>query len=228
MDPHRLVAGSHQRPLKGLPNEDQLATALTALDEGPTRWVVDDLWAPSLLLRDAPEVPTDSEARTAFWKWRFNQSLGIEEDMAVQALQVEHGLWLLAGLPEAHKRAWTDLATQLGRPIHHLTPRWLAVYNHLAPEQSAPGLLASLAPHPDGGFTGTLAAWSHQLCLLRQWHEPLNAEAWQEERVLPTLAYLQREGRSPQGLYIFGTTRWGLTTLPTFFLPDNLLDGEVA
>jgi hypothetical protein len=197
------------------------------MEEGPTRWVVDDLWAPSLLLRDVTELPEAAEAREAFWHWRFQQALGLTDSVAVQALRLEQSLWLLAGLREDLKARWTALATQLNRPIAQLVPRWLALYNHLAPEQHAPGLLLSLAPHAEGGYTGTLAAWSHQLCLLRQWPDPLSAEGWQEERVLPSLAFLQREGRQPQSLHVFGANRWPDAGIPTTFLIEaDLEEGE--
>jgi hypothetical protein len=226
LEPHRLWAGPQRRALAGLPSEDQLATALTALEEGPTQWVVDDLWAPSLLLRDVTELPEAAEAREAFWRWRYQQGLGLSEPAAVRALQIEQGLWLLGGLREEWKAAWTALAARLNRPIRSLVPRWLALYNHLAPEQHAPGILLSLAPHPSGGFTGTLAAWGHQLCLLRQWADPLSEQGWMEERVLPSLAFLQREGRQPQSLQIFGAPRWPETGLPTRFLVEADLEEE--
>lgn len=226
LEPHRLWAGSHRRALGGLPTEDQLATALTALEAGPSRWVVDDLWAPSLLLRDVTELPEGDEARTAFWNWRFQQGLGLAEPHAVQALQVEPGLWLLGGLPESLKSTWTALAASLNRPVLHLAPRWLTLYNHLAPQESSPGMLLSLAPSPLGGFTGTLAAWGHALCLLRQWRDPMPVEAWQEERVLPSLAFLQREGRHPQNLYICGAAQWPATGIATTMLGEAALEGE--
>ncbi len=228
LESHRIWAGPHRRALGGPPTDDQLATALTSLPEGPSQWVVDDLWAPSLLLRDVNELPDGEEARAAFWNWRFQQGLGLSEPHAVQSLQVEPGVWLMGGLPESLKSRWIATAIQVGRPIRHLVPRWLALYNHLAPKQNAPGMLLSLAPHHDGGYTGTLAAWGHQLCLLRQWKDPLSPEGWMEERVLPSLAFLQRESRHPQTLYLYGAQHWPETGVPTVRLAEVVLEGEVA
>jgi hypothetical protein len=57
LEAHRVIAAAHRRPLNGVPTEDQLALALAALPPGPTRWVVEDLWTPSILLRDLTEFP---------------------------------------------------------------------------------------------------------------------------------------------------------------------------
>jgi hypothetical protein len=222
LEPHRIRAGSHQRPIEGRPDEDQLAQALNALPQGPTLWILDDLFAPSALLRDIVEVPTGAEAQEAFFRWRFNQALALEGSFAVQSLLVDPGVWLLAGLPAESRDAWLALALRLGRPIHGLIPRWLWLYNRLAPSREKPGLLLSLCPVANGRFTGTLAAWNRTLTLLRQWSEPLDPEGWQNERVLPTTAFLQRENRGPQELWVWGASRW-----PESGLPAQMIQPEV-
>lgn len=226
LEPHRIRGGSHQRPLDGLPDEDQLAQALSALPQGPTFWILDDLFAPSALLRDIVEVPSGAEAQEAFFRWRFNQALAVEGTFAVQSLQLDPGVWLLAGLPSETRDAWLALALRLGRPIHGLIPRWLWLYNRLAPSREKPGLLLSLCPAGNGRFTGTLAAWGRTLTLLRQWTEPMDPEEWQNERVLPTTAFLQREGRNPQELWIWGTARWPEASLPAQMIQPDLPETE--
>lgn len=226
LEPHRIRAGAHQRPLEGPLDEDRLAQALSALPQGPSLWILDDLMAPSALLRDIVEVPPGAEAQEAFFRWRFNQALALEGSYAVQSLQVDPGVWLLAGLPAETRDAWLALALRLGRPIHGLLPRWLWLYNRLAPGRERPGLLLSLCPAGNGRYTGTLAAWGRTLTLLRQWSEPLDPEGWQNERVLPTTAFLQREGRSAQELWVWGAPRWPDSGLPAQVLPPDLPETE--
>ena len=55
IEPHRLHTESGDRGIhssNGFPSEDELAQALTNLPPGPTQWIVDDLMAPSVLLRE--------------------------------------------------------------------------------------------------------------------------------------------------------------------------------
>ena len=224
LESHRILAEEHRRPLSGLPTDDQLAQALTALPDGPSRWVVDDLWAPSILLRDVVELPAGSEARDAFFRWRFQQALRSESPQAVSSLALEGGLWLASGLDEALRERWVALALRLNRPLLNLQPRWLWLYNLLAPAQELPGMLLSLSPTGDGSYTGTLAAWGRSLCLLRQWNEPLPPEGWIEERLAPSVAFLQREAHGPQAAYLWGIEgHWPDLGLPTTLLDESLL-----
>jgi hypothetical protein len=204
------------------PGEDQLAQILTGLPQGPSTWVVDDLWAPSLLLKDFLELPSGAEARDAFFRWRYAQHLALDEPQSVQALELEAASWLLVGMPQASREAWLQLALRLGRPIHALIPRWLWIYNRLATGLQAPGLLLSLSQDEDGYLTGSLAAWGRTLTLLRQWHEPASREVWMEERVLPTAAFLQRENRSPQELLVWGVRSWPEGAMPVRILPFEI------
>lgn len=231
MENHRIVAAHHRRPLQGRPTEDQMAQALTALPEGTSAWVVDDLWAPALLARDIVELPPGGEAKEAFFRWRFQQAFGAETPWAVQAVHLEDGPWLISGLAESSRDAWTALAARLNRPIVSLQPRWLWLFNLLAPSLDMPGMLLSLSPSGDGRYAGTLAAWGRGLCLLRQWEEPMTAEGWNEERIAPSAAFLQRESRSPQMLHIWGAEgEWPYLGIPVQRLNDGLLDeaDEVA
>lgn len=222
LEPHRVHVGGQTRAIGAFPDEDQLAQVLSNLPQGPTKWIVDDLWTPALLLKDFVELPSGVEARDAFFRWRYTQHLALEDPQSVQTLEVEAATWLLVGMPQAQRETWIQLALRLGRPIHAMVPRWLWIYNHLAPTLQAPGMMLSLAADEDGYFTGTLAAWGRTLTLLRQWHEPASAEAWMEERVLPTAAFLQRENRSPQELLI-----WGASTWPKGILSSRLLPFEI-
>jgi hypothetical protein len=189
--------------------------------------VVDDLWAPSLLLKDVVELPKGIEAREAYFKWRFSQGLALEAPQSVQSLQLGEGSWLLAGVSEELRETWVQLGLRLGRPIHALVPRWLWVYNRLAPVQDVPGILISLSPVGGGKYTGTLAAWGRNLVLLRQWTDPAPPEIWMIERVLPSAAYLQRDGRPPQQLWIWGASSWPEGPLPTHLLQPDIPVQEV-
>lgn len=222
LEPHRLTAGGKTLPLEGLPQEDLIARVLQELPMGPTSWVVDDLWAPSVLLRDVVAQPTGAEAQEAFFRWKYNTSLALEAPYSVQALALGEGSWLLAGIREDLRDSWLQTALRLGRPVHSLLPRWLHLYNRLAPTLDLPGILLSLCPHPQGGFTGTLAAWGRTLTLLRQWAEPATPEVWAQERIAPTVAYMHRESRPPQELWIWGAASW-----PESDVPHRILQPEI-
>jgi len=227
LEAHRIVAGPHRRPLAGPPTEDQLAQALAALPQGPTRWVVEDLWTPSFLLRDLTELPKGAEALEAFFRWRFSQALALEEPHFVQALEVESGVWLASGIREDLRESFLQLGLRLDRSVHGLTPRWLHLYNLLAPTLDLPGMLLSLSPVEPGRYAGTLVAWGRTLCLLRQWSEPLDPAGWIEERLAPSAAFLQRESRTPQNLFVWGAPAWPESGLATTLLDERSLLGEV-
>jgi hypothetical protein len=188
---------------------------------------VDDLWTPSILLRDLAEVPRGAEAQEAFFRWRFNQVLALEDPHFVQALEVEPNVWLAAGIPEAFRESLLQTGTRLERSLHALTPRWLHLYNYLAPSLAMPGMLLSLSPAGANRYAGTLVAWGRTLCLLRQWWEPLDPAGWAEERIAPSAAFLQRESRTPQQLTIWGAPSWPESTLPVRILDERALFGEV-
>jgi len=222
LDSHHVHVGGNTRALNALAEEARLPPLLAELPAGPTKWVVDDLWAPSLLVRDVVEVPSGVEAQEAFFKWRFGQGLALEEPQTVQALPLGEGGWLLAGLPLERREAWIQMALRLGRPIHALIPRWLWIYNRLAPVQDVPGMLLSLSPDGEGGYTGTLAAWGRTLVLLRQWADPASPQTWMTERVLPSAAFLQRDGRPPQQLWIWGAPSWPEGPMMTHLLQPEI------
>lgn len=223
LESHRIHAGAHRRPMAGLPTEDQLLQALGALPQGPTRWVVDDLWTPSTLLRDLTELPRGPEALEAFFRWRFNQTLALDEPHFVQALEIEPGTWLASGIREEFRDTLLGLGLRLDRTVHALTPRWLHLYNLLAPSLTLPGMLLSLSPDGQGRYAGTLVAWGRTLCLLRQWAEPMDPEGWNTERIAPSAAFLQRESRTPQTLAV-----WGAPTWPDAGIPLRRLDDRFA
>lgn len=213
LEPGRVHAGGRSHACGETPAADELARAFETLPAGPTCWVVDDLWIPALLLRDIAELPAGAEARDAFFRWRYTQELAADGVQHVQALTLGDNTWLLAGLPQDLRDAWVQVAAAAGRPMRSLVPRWLWLYNRLAPTREVPGLLLSLAAR-NGGYTGTLAAWGRNLTLLRQWSDPATPEAWNQERVLPTIAYLQRDARSPQDMHVWGPAQWPDCGLP--------------
>jgi hypothetical protein len=226
LESHRICAGAQRRAISGFPTEDQLAQALTVLPQGPTRWVVDDLWSPSTLLRDLAELPHGAEASEAFFQWRFNQAMALDEPHFVQAIEVEPGLWLAAGMREETRNNLLQLGTRLDRTIYSLTPRWLHLFNLLAPSQDLPGMLLSLSPAGDGRYSGTLAAWGRTLCLIRHWPEPLDIPGWVEERIVPSAAFLHRESRTPKHLFVWGAAEWPDLGLPVHSLDDAFVFGE--
>lgn len=222
LEPHRVHAGGQIRTLAGALTEGDLVKALESLPPGPTHWVVDDPWIPSLLIRDIVEIPAGTEARESFFRWRFSQSLALEAPQIVHALPIGDNAWVLAGIQETTREAWLQASLTLGRPLRSLVPRWLWLYNRLAPAREVPGMLLSLCPAGDGAYTGTLAAWGRNLALLRQWQDPAPPEAWIQERVLPTAAYLHRESRSPQELLVWGAPAWPEGPLPARLLPPEI------
>lgn len=226
VEAHRIHAGAHRRTLSGPPTEDQLAQALAALPPGPTSWVLDDLWTPSVLMRDLTELPRGAEAQEAFFRWRFSQALSLEDPHFVQALEVEPGSWLACGIREDFRESLLQLGLRLDRNLHALVPRWLHLYNRLAPSLNLPGMLLSLSPADQGRYAGTLVAWGRTLCLLRQWSEPMDPQGWNEERIAPSAVFLQRESRTPQNLAIWGAQAWPDAGLPVRILDDRFALAE--
>ena len=222
LEPWRVHAGGRFHPCSEAPRPDELTRILEALPMEPTCWVADDAWLPTLLLRDIVELPKGAEERDAFFRWRYSQDLLLDGPQFVQAVALEEGVWLLTGLPQALRDGWAQAAAAAGRSMRRLVPRWLWLYNRLAPTLEVPGLLLSLAPRGEAGYAGTLAAWGRALLLLRQWAEPAQAQDWNQERVLPTLAYLQRDARSPQELKVWGPAHW-----PDCGMPVRILQPEV-
>jgi len=222
LEPGRVHAGGQGHALSGPLTEERLLQALDTLPPGPSHWVVDDLWMPAVLMRDIVELPAGTEAKEAFFRWRYTQTLALEGPQYVQALALGENAWLLAGLPEGVREMWLRAAQTAGRPIRSLIPRWLWLYNRLAPTLEVPGLLLSLSAAGNGTYTGTLAAWGRHLTLLRQWSEPGTPEEWNQERILPTASYLQRDARSPQALHVWGASTWPECSLATRILPPEI------
>ena len=225
LEPGGVHAAGRPRPDQDPRDPAQLAAILSGLPPGPAHWVVDDAWIPSLLLRDIVELPKGAEARDAYFRWRYAQNMGTEVPQFVQPLALgtaADNLWLLAGMAQDLRDAWLQAAAAAGRPIHRLIPRWLWLYNRLAPTLEGPGMLLSLCPLPDGTYSGTLAVWGLGLILLRQWAEPVAMDTWQQERVLPTLAYLQREGRLPLALQVWGAQTWPEAGLPVSIMTRSI------
>lgn len=221
LEPCRALAAGRGQAMDGLPTETQLTQLLSAIPPGPTVWIVDDLWAPCFLLRDAVDVPQNTEEQEAFFKWRYTQSLALEGNHVVQHINVGEGGWLLGGMEQELREQWIALALKMGRPIHQMIPRWLWLYNHLAATRDLPGMILSLCPMPEGGYTGSLAAWGRNLAMLRQWSDPLDAEGWIHERIFPTASFLQRESRSPQEAIIWGAPSWPDLGIHTRVLPPE-------
>lgn len=221
LEPRRVHAGGQIRAISGPLAEDTLLAALGDLPPGPARWVVDDAWIPSILLRDIVELPAGAEARESFFAWRYAQSLALEAPQAVQALSLGDNAWLLAGLPEATRESWVQVSLALNRPMRSLQPRWLWLFNRVAASREVPGMLLSLCAG-DSGYTGTLVAWGRQVALLRQWTEPAAPEAWVQDRVLPSVAYLHRESRAPHDLLVWGAPSWPDCGVPCRLLPPGI------
>lgn len=186
----------------------QLARAISMLPFKKTRWIVDDTLVPSLLLRELVDVPKSAEMRDAFFSWRYSQSLGLDDSQFVQALNLEKDTWLLSGIQQQKLDIWSQSAMIAGHSINQLVPRWVWLYNRLAPTREFSGILLSLGTLGNGTFNGTLIAWKDSIVLLRQWTDYVSIEEWNRDRVCPTIAYLQREGYSPQELHVWGSDYW--------------------
>ena len=227
LEAHRLQAGSFRQALQGdPPGDDLLLQALAALPKGPTRAVVEDLWAPALLLRDVTELPKGTEPQEAFFRWRYAQALALEEPHFVQTLEVEPGVWLAGGIRQDFRDRLLQAGLRSERGLQSLVPRWLHLYNQLAPTLAMPGMLLSLSPAGEGRYAGSLVAWGRTLCLVRQWAEPLDPAGWALERIAPSAAFLQRESRKPQQLVVYGAPSWPAVDLPVRCLDDRAVFGE--
>jgi len=214
VEPNKLVIGGRIRAIDGLPTEDQLAQALTSIPAGPTKWILDDIIAPSVIVKDIVEVPKGAEARESFFKWKYSQSLAVEGAHSVQGLSLGEQGWLLSGMPLGIQETWINLAAKLGRPIHAMLPRWLWLYNRAAPTRDKPGLLLSLCQTDKDKFTGSIATWSRTLSLIRQWPDAASIRSWMSDRIGPTVAFLQRDGGAPMEFLIWGPDDWPSGPIP--------------
>jgi len=214
IEANRLVVGGRARATEGLVSESQLAQALLALPPGPTKWVLDDLLAPSVIVKDIAEVPRGGEAREAFFKWKYGQVMAVEGTYSVQGLSLGDQGWLMAGMSLDMHDAWIDMAARLGRPVHLMIPRWVWLYNMAASTREAPGMLLSLCRTESGGFSGSIATWGRTLSLVRQWPDAANISTWMYDRIEPTMAFLQRGGAVPAEMLVWGPDSWPNGAIP--------------
>jgi len=208
IEPNMIAIGGKVRITEGLPTEDQLALAMNSIPAGPTKWILDDIIAPSVIVKDIAEVPKGAEARESFFKWKYAQSLAVEGAYSVQGLSLGEQGWLLAGMPLALQETWINLAAKLGKPIHVMIPRWLWLYNRAASTREIPGVLLSLCQLENNKYTGSIATWGRNLSLVRQWSDAANINVWMSERIEPTIAYLQRDSKTPMELLVWGPDDW--------------------
>jgi hypothetical protein len=214
IEPNRVVAGSRAVAASGLPTEDQLGRALAFLPAGPTKWVLDDIIAPSMVVKDIIEVPKGSEARESFFRWKFAQALALDGNYTVQGLSLGDQGWLLVGMPRDLQETWVNLAAKLGRPVHVMIPRWLWLYNRAASTREKTGMLLSLLKTDGNLFTGSLATWGKTLSILRQWPEAADIKTWISDRIEPTVAFLGRDGRTPLEMLVWGISDWPDGSIP--------------
>jgi hypothetical protein len=188
----------------------------------PTKWILDDLIAPSMVVKDIVEVPKGTEARESFFKWKFSQALAVEGSYAVQGLSLGEQGWLLSGISRDIQETWINLAAKMGRPLHQMVPRWLWLYNRAASTREKPGMLVSLFKAEENKFTGSIATWSRTLTLLRQWPDAADIQTWNSDRIEPTLAYLDRDGRTPAEMLVWGPDDW-----PAGVIPHKVFQSEI-
>ena len=214
IEPNKIVVNGRERTADEIPSEGQLTAALNSIPPGPTKWILDDALTPSALVKDIMEVPRGSEARDAFFRWKFGQVLAVDGQYSVQGVPLgEHG-WLLAGMPLDLQDAWTNLAAKLGRHVHAMVPRWLWLYNRVAATREMPGMLLSLCHSGNGEYTGSIVSWWKTLTLVRQWSDAAPAGSWISDRIEPTIAFLQRDGKTPMELLVWGPDDWPKCPLP--------------
>lgn len=222
IEPSRVVAGGRSIATNGFPTETQLGQVLMSLPTGPTKWILDDLIAPSMVVKDIIEVPKGSEAKESFFKWKFAQALAVEGNYVVQGLSLGDQGWLLVGMPRDLQEAWVNLAAKMGRPVHVMIPRWLWLYNRAAATREKPGMLVSLLQTEGNLFTGSVATWGKTLSLLRQWPDATDIRTWLSDRIEPTMAFLGRDGRSPMELLV-----WGLNDWPNGNIPHMVFQSDI-
>jgi len=227
IETNRLAAGGKIRITDRLATEDQLSLALSSLPTGPTKWILDDIIAPSIIVKDIAEVPRGAEAREAFFKWKYGQTLAVEGIYTVHGLSLGDQGWLLSGMPLDLQETWINLAARLGRPLHAMIPRWLWLYNRAASTREKPGMLLSLCKTEGEKYTGSIATWGKTLSLIRQWPDAVNVRTWASDRINPTIAFLQRDGRAPMEMLVWGPEEWPNGPIPHKVF-QSLIPGQEA
>jgi hypothetical protein len=103
-----------------------------------------------------------------------------------------------------------------------MIPRWLWLYNRAAATREKPGMLVSLFKIDGDKYTGSLATWGRTLSLLRQWPDAADIRTWLSDRIEPTVAYLQRDGRMPTEMLVWGPNDW-----PSGNIPHKVFQSEI-
>ena len=163
LEPRRVHAGGQFHPFPAPRPRTSWPGSWQGLPPGPTRWVVDDAWVPTLLLRDIVELPAGAEAREAFFKLALHP--GPAPGRAPVRPGPRPGRERLA--PGGHAPGPPG---ELGpgrrrRGPAHAPPR-APLALALQPAGAHPGgaraCCCPCAPPGDGAYTGTLAAWGRE------------------------------------------------------------------
>ena len=203
--------------------------ALLNISPVPCRVIIDDFIAPSYLIEPVNDLPTDTESRLAFFNWRYEQLSTSKDRKKVVANTLNEKGWILTGMSTKLIEDIDECLTTLGFSVLSISPRWSSIANQLfASCEEVPSCLVCLSPTRQDCYRGSLLGWHDSINLFRQWSEDSNLQALTQERIYPTLAFLERIWGQKPKLYTYGSPEsWRINDYSPILLNKNIYTGAM-
>jgi len=207
IEPSRILINQIAYPSSLTDIGESMKRALLGIPPSPCKVILDDFIVPSYLIEPIEDLPSDPASQSAFFHWRYQQLSAVTSDFKVVAYPLGIKGWILNGISTDLLEKLEDTLRSLGFRVTSMVPKWSHLMNHLfLTGREVPSCLICLSPTEQGRYRGTLIAWSDSLNLFRQWSEETDLDTWNQDRIYPTLAYLERTWSQKSELYIYGTT----------------------
>ncbi|MFZ9361644.1 MAG: hypothetical protein ACO25G_03755 [Holophagaceae bacterium] len=228
IEPSRILINQISYPSSLSQIGECIEKALLDIPPHPCRVILDDFIVPSYLIESIEDLPSDSESQSAFFLWRYQQLSAVNSEFKVIAHPLNGKGWILSGMPFSLVETIEETLQSLGFQASSIVPKWCYLANHLfVTTKEEPSCLISLSASEHGRYRGTVIAWNDSLNLFRQWSEEANLQTWSQERIYPTLAYLERTWSRKPKLYIYGSsTPWAISGYQPVFLEEDIFTGS--
>ena len=214
IEPSRILINQISYPSSLSQIGECIEKALLDIPPHPCRVILDDFIVPSYVIESIEDLPSDSSA--------------VNSEFKVIAHPLNGKGWILSGMPFSLVETIEETLQSLGFQASSIVPKWCYLANHLfVTTKEEPSCLISLSASEHGRYRGTVIAWNDSLNLFRQWSEEANLQTWSQERIYPTLAYLERTWSRKPKLYIYGSsTPWAISGYQPVFLEEDIFTGS--
>ncbi len=208
IDPTRILIDNIVYPSELRNIRTCIESALSGLSPHPCDVILDDFMVPSFFIESESNLPLDPMSREAFFDWRYRHLSSKTGELKTVACPIDDKGWILNGIEMDLLENLEEGFYSSGFHVKSIVPKWSYILNSLLLKSgNMPSCLVCLSPTLGGRYRGTLVAWKDSVSLFRQWAEDVNLETWNEERIYPTLAYLERTWLHKPDLYTFGTQK---------------------